>query len=333
VSAVLGVVVVSASAALATSPGANGKIAFRRYFSPAKTSGALFTMNSDGSNVTQITHPPSKVVDDTPDWAPDGKRLTYFRCPATAACSVWVVNADGTGQRRLTRCGHPETATNIPKDCEDSFAASFAPDSRHVTFRRATGPIKHFKKDDSYWSRNSAIAIEGVDGKGEREIYRLAPYSGDANWPQLSPDGRQIVFERANSPVGKPSLQQALFVLNADGSGVHRVTPWNLHAGDGPDWAPDGSRILFRSNAGIDKLSQYYTVRPDGSALTQLTHFPAGTNTLSASFSPDGHQILFAKGDAKGLGDIWTMNADATNQRVLLHAATGDSAADWGPAP
>jgi len=36
----------------------NGQIVFRRWFDPDQTKGAIFTMNPDGSHVSQITHPP-----------------------------------------------------------------------------------------------------------------------------------------------------------------------------------------------------------------------------------------------------------------------------------
>jgi hypothetical protein len=37
----------------------NGQIAFRRWFDPDQTEGALFTMNPDGSRIRQVTHPPT----------------------------------------------------------------------------------------------------------------------------------------------------------------------------------------------------------------------------------------------------------------------------------
>ena len=40
----------------------NGQIAFRRWFDPDQTKGALFTMNPDGSHVRQITHPPQGLA-------------------------------------------------------------------------------------------------------------------------------------------------------------------------------------------------------------------------------------------------------------------------------
>jgi TolB protein len=119
-------------------------------------------------------------------------------------------------------------------------------------------------------------------------------------------------------------------VANADGSKVHRVTPWRLNAGDNSDWVPNGSRILVRSHVDDGEQSQYYTVRPDGSDIRQLTHFPTGTPVLSGSYSPDGRQIAFARGDAQGRADIWLMNADGTQAKPVLQQPPWDSAPDWG---
>jgi hypothetical protein len=54
--AVLAVLGTAATAAWATAPGKNGKIAFRRYLNKKHSRGALFTVNPDGSATRQITH-------------------------------------------------------------------------------------------------------------------------------------------------------------------------------------------------------------------------------------------------------------------------------------
>jgi Tol biopolymer transport system component len=333
--AVIAVAAVACAAALATTPGSNGQIAFRRYLNRAQTKSAIFTMNADGSNVRRVTHAPRAMHDDGPDWSPDGKRLAFTRIPDNGPNLVEVVNADGSGLQRVTpRCAHKPTPNGVPRGCEDAGEVSFTPDGQHVTYVRATGHVRHFKKFNYDQIEHAAVAIIGVDGSGEREILRLPRYSADVHYPQVSPDGRLIVFERFNSPLSRPRFGLALFVMNADGTGVHRVTPWNLHAGDNPDWAPDSSRVLFRSNVDVnDERSQYYTVRPDGTGLTQLTHFPFTHRRLfSATFSPDGSQIVFGKADGTGSGDIWIMNADGSNPHLVLLAKPWDSAPDWGSA-
>src|SRR6266540_5874097 len=42
---------------------------------------------------------------------------------------------------------------------------------------------------------------------------------------------------------------RAIYIVNADGTNLRRVTPWRLKAGDHPDWSPDGTSILFRTIA------------------------------------------------------------------------------------
>jgi Tol biopolymer transport system component len=329
-------VATASAAALATPPGTNGQIAFRRYLNDTHSQTALFTMNADGSNPRQIVRSPPPRNDDQPDWAPDGKLIVFSRNPAVGPHWIDVVSADGTGERSVTpRCRKKPTFGGVPPGCEDAGEPSFAPDGAQITFARATGRVRRFKKFNYEQIEHAAVAIIAIDGTGEREILRLARYAGDIHYPQMSPDGRQIVFERFNSPLSRPRLKRALFAMNADGSAVHRVTPWQLQAGDGPDWAPDGSRILFRSKVDVDdERSQYYTVRPDGTGLTQLSHFPFTKQRLfSATFSPDGQQIVFAKADAKGRGDVWVMNADGSNPHPVLTAAPWDSAPDWGAAP
>jgi TolB protein len=322
--------------ALATTPGTNGQITFRRYADAKQTASAIFTMNPDGTGLRQISSSPKGAIDDQPDWAPDGRRISFTRCPSDGPCGAYIVNADGSGLRALTPvCNRPPARDRVPRGCEDAANPSFAPDGQHVTYTSATGRVRIFKKFDVGFIEHSALTTVGADGTGRREIYRLPRFGGDANYPQLSPDGRLILFERVNSPLSRPRLGHAVFVMNADGTGVHRVTPWSLRAGDNADWAPDSSRILFRSLSDEpNDRSQYYTVRPDGSQLTKLTSFPRGRRLFSASFSPDGQHIVFGRADAKGiLGDIWVMNADGTNQRLVLQDPKWDSAPDWGAAP
>jgi TolB protein len=329
-------VAVGVGVALATGPGQNGSIAFRRYLDARQTRAAVLTIAPDGSGERQLTRPPARTQDDLPDWSPDGRRIVFSRCPPNNVCRLMIVNADGTGLRALTRsCRTHPGPKGIPRGCEDAANPSFTPDGEHVLYTRATGRVKTFRKLHTDQIQHSAIAIIGADGRGERVILRLRAYSGDANNPLLSPDGRTIVFEEATSPLGHPRLSHAVFTVGADGKGVRRVTPWKLRAGDGPDWAPDGSRILFRSNEDVGDFakSQLYTIHPDGSGLTQLTHVGGGRKLLSASFSPDGTRIVFAMAPKGRLPDLYTMASDGSDVQRVTRTPQWDSRPDWGPQP
>lgn len=330
----VGLTATAAAAALATTPGSNGQIAFRRWLNDETSRSALYTMNPDGTGVRRIVPRLRRAHDDQPDWSRDGRLLAFTRFPDNGSAWINVVNSDGTGLRRVTpRCTRKPSFDRVPRGCEDAANVSFTPDGQRLLFTRATGRVRQFPRYEFDQIEHTAVAITGIDGTGEREILRLGRYAGDLGFPQMSPDGRLILFERHNSPLRKPRMGQAIFVMNADGTNVHRVTPWRLRGGDNPDWAPDSSRILFRSQEeGNVERAQFYTVRPDGTGLTRLTNFPnEHRRVFSASFSPDGTQIVYARApDRRERGDLWLMNADGTNHRLLYAVPAADSAPDWG---
>lgn len=139
--------------------------------------------------------------------------------------------------------------------------------------------------------------------------------------PRWSPDGGRLVFERqAIFLFG--GRETNLFVVNADGSELRRVTPNELFAID-PDWSPDGSSIAFLSSAPVNGeqlpfANDIYTVGPDGTGVRRLT-----TDGISAlpNWTTDG-RIVYARMpmDAEGATtsfELWVMNADGTDQTQL----------------
>ena len=123
-----------------------------------------------------------------------------------------------------------------------------------------------------------------------------------------------------------------------NGTGVRRLTPWALQAGGRPDWSPDGRRILFHSYSnrlgGVG--ADLYTVRPDGTGLTRLTHAQDSVRVLDGSYSPDGASIVFsttalATNPALNTPDLAVMRADGTGVRPVTSSPGWDASPDWGP--
>lgn len=92
----------------------------------------------------------------------------------------------------------------------------------------------------------------------------------------------------------------------------------------GPQWSPDGQRILFYS--AIDGDYEIYVMNADGSNRQQLT------NNLSDEFepvwSPESRWVAFTS-DQDGETNIWMMTADGFNQQRLTYNGTGDSNPLW----
>jgi TolB protein len=323
------------STVAATPPGKNGLIAFARYEDESRTAGAIFATDSDGRMTRRVTRPPLGAADQHPDWSWNGSRMTFERCTGLfsirARCAVGVAAARGTDVRIVKpRCGRPERTVLCPIVRGPAFTRQgkivvglgwgdlrFQPSN--VTCPCVDNQYEHFE-----------LVLMDADGTNIRKIFGLDGWRGSLNRPQVSPDGRRLVVERRNSWVSRPKGGSALFVLNLDGSGVRQITPWSVAGGDGPDWSPDGKRIVFRAPRLISFTgSNLYTVRADGTDLRQLTHFPKSTEVLSSSYSPDGDWIVFSRSGRGGLPDLFLIRPDGSGLRQLTRTPKWESNPDW----
>jgi Tol biopolymer transport system component len=329
-----------ATAARATQPAErNGEIAYQRYrFTNDPLWAEIYVSHADGTGARKLTHAPRGFVDGTPDWSPDGAQVVFQRCPpenGPGVCSIWLVAADGSGARRLS----PRCAAT-PPSCANEANPAFTPDGRHVVFVRDTGPLKP-DPDGGDAIRTSTVVRMDTAGGDRHVLARIDGYAGTFAAPSLSPDGARLVYVRWNSSFGRPKGGRAAFVADADGTRPRRLTSWRLKIGDRFDWAPDGSRLLFRGGAGADVgrgQGNLFTIRPDGSGLRQLTHFRQVFGALTmGSWSPDGRSIVFSTtiGARTSVGadlpDVFIMAANGTSIRPVTRARNWDGSPDWGP--
>ena len=319
-------VVMSALAALpaqGTAPGKNGQIAFQH------AGKSLWLINPDGTGERQLTDFKG-AEDENPDWSPNGSTIAFDRC--SSHCEIWTVKADGTASKRLgPNCLHKAG------DCIDRAVPAWAPNGKAIASGAGWGPVK---SDNHAFNE---IIVLNPRGGGVRQLTHITtskPFSVDVNRPMWSPDGKQIAFEvQKLSSTGESLNQRALFIVNSDGSGLLQLTPWDLDAGDRPDWSPDGTLILFRVISAAHKLhGNLYTIRPDGSGLKQLTNYSAPKAVLSGSFSPDGNWITFSRfSGTSAYPAIFVMRADGSNVQQVTrtnrstHRQPIDFQPDWGP--
>jgi Tol biopolymer transport system component len=139
--------------------------------------------------------------------------------------------------------------------------------------------------------------------------------------PAWSPDGTQIVFTRVSSGASD------IYVMNADGSNPTNLTNHATAYVASADWSPDGLWILFESNLG--GVVRLWKMHPDGSDPQMI--FDGAVQSPSATWSPDGSRIAFARYSATSGVDIWVVNADGSGATGLTDRSGDEDAPAWSP--
>jgi Tol biopolymer transport system component len=300
----LGLVVTGPAQAKVSGP--NGQIAFARA-DPATGEDYTYAANPDGTHVEPLLPFGSQA----PHWSPDGSRVAVAACADPPVCDTASVIVDpDTGTYRVLTMPDPALFTGC---------LVWSPDAQRLACegQGQTDP-----------NRSGIYTIRSSDGGGLTRI--TSNPSGDDNPIDYSPSGSQIVFDRMDpSRVGKPN--QALFVVNLDGTGLRRITPWGFSDDDG-SWSPDGTQIAFEHRGSL------FVVHPNGSDLARISLATDGWSFEGDfSWSPDGTKIVFLIGIATGphaiQEGIATANADGSDVRQVTNSPTFDHQADWGSHP
>ncbi|MBV9270517.1 MAG: S9 family peptidase [Candidatus Eremiobacteraeota bacterium] len=105
--------------------------------------------------------------------------------------------------------------------------------------------------------------------------------------PQLSPDGRRIVYVKSLADFKKDRYESEIMLLDVR-SGAQRPLTLERHGIGMPRWSPDGARLAFLAHAGSgkDEHEQIFLMRMDGGDARPATRFDQDVQTYS--WSPDG---------------------------------------------
>jgi dipeptidyl aminopeptidase/acylaminoacyl peptidase len=288
----------------------------------------LWLVKADGTGMHELA--PGKPTSEPPvagkgaaDWSPDGTHIVF----STSQNGGLIYETDVNGATpRLVSTGCP------PTSCLEAFPA-YSPDGKRIAFIRLTGidgktPVSGIVGIRDLATGQSSFLESTRAGSPEAEL-------GAPDW---SPDGlRLIYYKLPKDAQGKPTGGSAMYIVNTDGTALHKLDVGNLIAGD-PAWSPDGTLIAFSTypihewaETGTGDVPETYIVRPDGTGLRALTANTGG----APSWTADGKIFYYSQ------RAMWLMDADGSNQTPigpgqlnLVSSTTGYSYYGyWQPTP
>jgi Tol biopolymer transport system component len=284
-------------------PGPNGRIAFVNDSRRCDDCHA-FSVAPDGSGRLRLTD----LGVGGPRWSPDGTRLSIPTFTDDGRVGTATMNADGSGFAVL----------EIPHPTLNVACWGWSPDGAQLACETW---------DETRPRRPSGVfTVDSADGSDLQRLTKNPFGSGDLPG-DFSPDGSRYAFVRFNDERRNGNV--ALFVVNADGTGVTRLTPWRMNACCDVSWSPDGARLLFNKKGSI------YTMATDGSDVTRI---PLDTGAGFAfasepSWSPDGTHFVFTMYlERLDQVDIFTAAADGSDLVQITDSQREDGFPDWGPA-
>ena len=193
--------------------------------------------------------------------------------------SLYTINPDGTGLRRLFRRAQARVADH------SASSPALSPDGRKIAFQTGAGTASN--------RRTTATALACV---------RSPRWANTQFGRRMAPRSFSIRRTPSRSPTSRGGC-----VVRADGTNQHRLKPSGLY----PAWSPDGSKIAYACGPFPDRYEASLCVmKANGTGLHRI----ALIGSLSTpAWSPDGSKIAFYSGDEW----LYVVNANGTHLRQL----------------
>ncbi len=262
----------------------------------------IYAMNTDGTNIEQITRNGAK--DNQPNWVLGGSKIV-FTSNRDGNSEIYIMDADGGGQRNLTHNPYEDTFPQI------------SPDGEEIIF-------------NSTRYGDNEIFIMNVDGSNLRQ---LTNNNVDDYWATWIPISQKILFASGES------YKHDIFVMDVDGSNPQQLT--NDPSDDiDPIVSPNGDKIVFISAR--TGTYQLYQMNIDGKNEAPIVTIPSSVvlhgdwspdgNQVIVMVSPSSCSVDFSILASWGnCHDLYVVNMADSSWKKLTTNGFDEGEPDWSP--
>jgi len=274
----------------------------------------IYSVAIDGSDAQQLTQSP--FIDAHPSWSFDGKQICFTRQESNGQFDIWMMNADGSGQRQVTNSSG------------QSMVPCFSPDGSWIYYcSDADGNYELYKIR--------------TDGSQRTQLtFTDAPIENVG--PKIAPDGSTLVYASNRDRPTQTPLTKFLYLLDL-ATGTSTCIASNIDNAESRSWSPDGTQIVFHNN--IDSVGQLCVVDIATKKITQLTQaaynpnpfrpggvFPVMRGEVTPHWTPDGQRIIFASDRAGGY-KLCSIKPDGSDAKLIPTQSVYNMSPNLQPLP
>lgn len=260
-------------------------------------------------------------------WSPAGDRIAYVAQDADKKGQIFILPVDGGDSMQIT---HSKTSIEVLAWKPDGSALAYsAPDDVPEKKDEAKFEDGFEVGNNNYTVRAAAMPVHlwmvpaaGGDAKrltsGAWSLSVSLPPAGPPSQIAFTPDGKSLLFVKAESPITGDAVSNRLAMLDVATGAVHTLTGTVAAPESDPKLSPDGTRVAYhyprdgnRQNASCAYVTAL-TGGPAADATAALDHDIAGSEWM-----PDGRSLLVAANDGTR-GAFWVQSPGGSATRLNL---------------